>query len=132
MSTDALQLAAELGQNDAHRRQAAAERLATMAEEAAPAAVVLVSASGDEDDVVREWAVSALEGMGPPPESALPELVTLLDAEHSDVIYWAATLLGRLEDRAADASAALSAAAAKVENAAAKKRIAWALGKTQQ
>jgi hypothetical protein len=49
--------------------------------------------------------------------------------ENSDIGYWAATLLGRLEERAAPAVAALAAAISGPHEIAVQERAAWALGR---
>ncbi len=120
-------LEVELASSDAARRAAAAERLALLAEGAAEAAVALAQAAGDEEEIVREWAVAALEACGPPPAGAREALVALLDSPSLDVAYWAATLLGRLGQLAAVADRALARSAADSPHAAVRRRAAWAL-----
>ena len=120
-------LEVELASSDASRRVAAAERLALLAEGAAGAAVALAEAADDEEEMVREWAVAALEACGPPPAEAREALMALLDSPSLDVAFWAATLLGRLGQLAAVADRALARSAADSPHAAVRRRAAWAL-----
>ena len=128
-ASDANALAAQLGSADPGVRGAAAERLARMGEDAAPAAAVLVRACGDVDEHVREHAVAALEDLGPPPADVIRQLIDLV--AHSDplVAYWATTLLGRAGEDAASAVPALAACLSSSADLAVKQRAAWALGK---
>ena len=73
-------LVARLGSDDPNVRGAAAERLASMGEDAAPAAAPLVRACGDAEEQVREQAVAALEDLGPPPAEAISQLIKLVPA----------------------------------------------------
>lgn len=107
----------------------AAEALARMGEEARPAAVALVAACGDVDSEVRDWATAALEGMGPPSSDNLKPLIDLLHIDNPLVAYWAATLLGRLEDAAADAVDALVKSMRESTATEVRQRSAWALGR---
>ena len=118
-----------LSSDDSAKRAEAAEELSQMGEDARPAAVALVRAAGDQAEEVVEWAVSALEEMGPPEPSDLSNLAKLLADQNSDVGYWAATLLGRLETNAADAVEQLMAALNGSKSPAVQERAAWALGK---
>lgn len=122
-------LAAGLAAADADARAQAAERLAQAAEAAAPAALPLVRACGDEDQRVREWAVAALEGMGPPPPGTLAGLTSLVGHTVPLVGYWAATLLGRAGEDGAVAVDALAACVASGGDASVRQRAAWALGR---
>ena len=54
-------LVVELRCEDAAQRAVAAEQLCQEGDGARPAAVALVQAAADSSEVVREWAVSALE-----------------------------------------------------------------------
>lgn len=114
---------------DPAKRLEAAEQLMQMAEEAAPAAVALVRAAGDENEEVREAAVGALEGLGPPPAELLPELTALLRDSQPDRAYWAVTLLGRLEAAAAPAVPDLVQVLGPPAPIEVRQRAAWALGK---
>lgn len=126
---DPCRLGAQLGSADADTRAEAAERLAQAAEAAAPATLPLVRACGDDDERVREWAVSALEGIGPPPAEALEGLTALVGNTVPLVGYWAATLLGRAGQDGAVAVAALAACVASGGAASVRQRAAWALGR---
>lgn len=121
-------LAAKLSSPRADERADAAERLCQAGETAAPAAVPLVRACGDADDRVREWAVAALEGLGPPPPEAIADLTTLARKSVPLAAYWAITLLGRAGQAAESAADALAECLASGDAAVAQ-RAAWALGK---
>ena len=128
-SLDVGELSRQLGSTDAEQRATAAELLSRAGEEAAPAAVPLVTACGDADERVREWAVAALEDLGPPPTDSTAPLMKLVSVSDPLTAYWATTLLGRLGQ---DAAAAVSVLAACVDSAAdlsVRQRAAWALGK---
>jgi HEAT repeat protein len=90
--------------------------------------VSLVKACADAVEEVRESVVAALEELGPAPPSDVPALVSLLASPHSDVGYWAATLLGRLGPDAATAVPALTATLSGSAHLAVRQRAAWALG----
>lgn len=122
------QLIETLKSGDAEQRLGAAEQLVSLGTEATSAASALVQACGDESPEVREAAIGALEAIESPPAAAVPELMTLLDSSHSDIGYWAATLLGRI---GCDSKAAVSALAKVLERSphlAVRERTAWALG----
>ena len=129
MAASIAELIAALSSADAAARCEAAEGLARHGEEAGPAAAALARAAGDEDETVREAAVWALEELGPPPLDQLDQLAGLLSSAEADTAYWAATLLGRLEDHAAAAVPALSQALAPSVALPVRERAAWALGK---
>jgi HEAT repeat protein len=122
------ELSLELAAFDVVRRVAAAERLARLAEGAAGVAVALVTATGDEEESVREWAVAALEACGPPPACCCDELILLLDSPSLDVAYWAA-LLGRLGQATDATTSALARSVADSPHSAVRRRAAWALKK---
>jgi len=122
------QLVAGLSASDANTRAQSAEQLAQIGPDAQPAAVALVLACGDEEEEVRQWATSALEGMGPPEASDVGQLVSFLQGRSPDVGYWAATLLGRLKSEAAAAVEALARAVAESPHLSVRQRAAWALG----
>ena len=128
-SLDAAALGNQLASTDAAQRTKAAELLSRAGEAAAPAAVPLVQACGDGDESIREWAVAALEDLGPPPSSAIGSLTELVKNSDPLVAYWAVTLLGRSGQ---DAAAAVKVLAACIESSAdlsVRQRAAWALGK---
>ncbi len=128
MSAEVEALIQSLSSNDAEARQAAAERLAQLGPDAQAAAVPLVEACGSDDESLREFATAALEELGPPLPSEVAKLSALVSQESLDVAYWAATLLGRLQDHAASAADALAAALDQHPEASVKQRAAWALG----
>jgi len=102
-------LVADLNSDNRAHRVRAAEEFSRLGSEAAPAAVALVEACGDESEEVREYVMAALEELGPPGREAIEPLVALLPHPTADTGYWAATLLGRLERHAAPAVPALVA-----------------------
>lgn len=122
-------LLAALAAPSAPARAAAAEALCRTGVDARPAALALVKACGDADDQVREWAVAALEDLGPPPAGTIADLTPLVADRHPLVAYWATTLLGRSGQAAAAATAALAARLDSGGDAAVAQRAAWALGK---
>jgi HEAT repeat protein len=128
MAHDLADLIANLAATDANTRAAAAESLGQMATDAAPAAVALVEVCRDADDRVREWAVAALEDLGPPPEAAVAKLTLLVGDKNPLAGYWAATLLGRCGEGAASAVDALAKAVDSGADLAVRERAAWALG----
>jgi HEAT repeat protein len=117
-----------LGAADVEQRRQACAALASQQETARSAAISLVNATGDADEQVREWAAAALEKLGIPHESDLAALTDLLKADHPDVGYWSATLLGRLKSVAAPAVEPLAAALADPYPRIVQERAAWALG----
>ncbi len=131
MAAELAELITELFDPDSRRRIHAAEQIARLGADARPAAVNLVKACGDEVEEVREHVTAALEELGPPrPEDSFL-LPTLLHNPSPDVGYWAATLLGRLKQDAADAVPGLAAVVAGVAgplDMIVRQRAAWALG----
>ena len=129
MNAKISQCVTELQSSDSAVRAAAAERLCLLESEAQAAAVDLARAVVDPSEEVVEFAVAALESVGPPRAADVDELIGLLGNGEPDVAYWAATLLGRLGGEAATAATALASAA---ENHAAdhvRQRAAWAVKK---
>jgi HEAT repeat protein len=126
---DIATLAARLADTDADARADAAERLCRAGDEARTAAVPLVRACGDANDSVRDWAVAALEELGPPPAADIATLTTLAGERHALVAYWAVTLLGRSGKDAAAATPVLAACLTQAPDPAVTERAAWALGK---
>lgn len=129
MAQDIKALTAGLQSEDVAMRIDAAERVASLGEAAAALAIPLVKALGDADETVRELVTSALEDCGAPASSEIEPLKQLLANQNADIAYWAATLLGRLGDKAGHASEALHTAAAKHASPVVRKRAAWALEK---
>lgn len=121
-------LVARLSGPDADDRADAAEALCRAGEGAASAAPALVSACGDADDRVREWAAAALEELGPPSEGQRVELISLAASPHPLVAYWAVTLLGRGE-ASADAVPVLIDRLGAGGPLEVRQRACWALGK---
>ena len=128
VSADVAALLEQLASTDAERRADAAEKLSRAGEAAATAATQLVRACGDADERVREWAVAALEDLGPPPSDAIAPLAKLVAAPDPLVAYWATTLLGRSGQDAATAVAALVACLDSQAEISVRQRAAWALG----
>lgn len=120
---------AKLSAADAATRADAAERLCRAGLDAVPAAVPLVKACGDADDQVRDWAVAALEELGPPPPDTIGDLTALVGGGNALVAYWATTLLGRSGQAAAAATDALAIAVDAAVDPAVAERAAWALGR---
>jgi HEAT repeat protein len=122
-------LARRLAAGEADERAAAAEALCHMGAEAAPAVLALVTACGDDDERVREWAVAALEEIGPPPAAAIPGLVVAAESTLPLAAYWAITLLGRAQEAAGAAVAVLADRVERAGDVAVRERAAWALGR---
>ena len=114
MNPNIAELVEELRSPNAAQRIDAAERLMQLGPQARAAGPALVAATGDSDDIVREAAVGALDELGPPEPAAIAQLVTLLDSESPEIIYWSATLLGRLEAVAAPVGAPVGTREAEV------------------
>jgi HEAT repeat protein len=119
---------AELRSPDQAIRAAAAENLCHAGAEAAGAAIDLLIACGDEE-AVSNWAVAALEDLGPPELEALEPLSDLVSSPNPLIAYWATTLLGRLGPPAATSQDAIADALLKSKDLAVQERCAWALGK---
>jgi HEAT repeat protein len=117
-----------LESTNADDRAAAAEKLCQMGESAATAVIPLVRACGDADERVREWAVGALEELGPPPDDVIATLAKLATGSVPLAAYWAVTLLGRAGQAAASTASVLADCLVSDEAAVAQ-RAAWALGK---
>ena len=126
---DVAGLSKQLASTDPEQRAAAAEQLSQAGEHAAAAAVPLVAACGDADDRVREFAVAALEDLGPPLAADIPTLIKLVDSPDPLAAYWAITLLGRSGKNAAEAVAVLVACVESSADLSVRQRAAWALGK---
>lgn len=118
----------QLADANVEQRRSAAELCARDGAMAQAAVVSLVLACGDSDESVRQWASAAMEELGPPVPGNASALANLLQNESADVAYWAATLLGRLQAKAANAVAPLAQALAGHSAPAVRQRAAWALG----
>lgn len=119
----------ELNSRDVQRRATAAEELATCGEDIRAAAVSLARCAGEPREEVREWAVSALEEMGPPAADDRTVLCDLLQSPAEDTAYWAATLLGRLGAAGEAAVGTLVSVVDQHPSLTVKQRACWAIGK---
>ena len=118
-----------LDSNDTAVRIQAAERLAGLGPDAAPAACGLVRNVGDVNESLAEWSCAALETLGPPPRAMLDDLLTLAGSPNPDVAYWAVTLIGRLEIEARPAVRTLARLVRSTDHDAVRQRATWALGR---
>jgi HEAT repeat protein len=116
-----------LQDSDQDVRANAAEALSLLGPEAALAAVELVAACADHE-VVREYAVAALEGMGAPLDESIAGLMGLLSHQDSLVLYWAVTLLGRVRESRDEIEKAVAIVARDSSDLAVRQRAVWALG----
>jgi HEAT repeat protein len=121
-------LAAELVSGTTETRRAAAIAVSQLGQEAQAAAIALATAAADPDEAVREFAVSALEDLGPPQLSDLDALAGLTANAPPDAAYWAATLVGRAGADAALGVAGLVAALETRREPEVRERLVWALG----
>ena len=124
---DVTTLIANLSSDERSVRAEAAEQLSRCGD-AKSAAAALVSAAGDSDERVREWATAALEELGSPHAADVARLTELLIASAADSRYWAATLIGRLGPAASTAVPALVSALENDSETSVRERAAWALG----
>ncbi|MHB8900162.1 MAG: HEAT repeat domain-containing protein [Thermoguttaceae bacterium] len=132
MDQELSRLTDALGQPCEIARAEAAEKLSRLEPtRVRGAALALVEASADRSEAVREAAVSALEGMGPPDVGLLDGLIRLLGDPQPDPAYWAATLIGRLGPEAAAAGPALVAVIEASPHPQVRRRSAWALDKVR-
>jgi len=118
----------ELADGDAVIRAAAAEQIAQHASSAQAAATALVAASGDADEMVAQWSVAALEGIGAPRASDRERISKFLLSSHENPAFWAATLLGRMGEEAAPAVDALTRTLQHSPHTSVRQRTVWALG----
>ena len=98
------ELISRLNSEDATIRQQAAEQLSQLGPDAAPASVAIVQKLESADDVTKELLIAAIEESGPPPVDSVSKLAQLCHSGHEETAYWAITLLGRLESKAAKAA----------------------------
>ena len=105
----------------------AAEELAGLGEESQGAATALVDASRSDDAEVCQWAVAALEQMGPPRAEDVDKLISQVDGVNELADYWAVTLLGRLGPQAASAAQCLGQTLEHSSYPGVCQRAAWAL-----
>lgn len=118
----------DLRSPDLATRAAAAERLAQMGSDAAEAAVELLTACGDEAEVC-EWAVAALEELGPPPVEMIDSIAKLASSNDPLTAYWALTLLGRSGSDANHCQDQVAATLTASADLSVQERAAWCLGK---
>ena len=123
----AMMLADDLISGDDTQRAAAAQMLAALGADAAPAAIALVTRASDH--AAGEWCVAALEELGPPHSDDLASLEMHLESPNETSAYWAATLIGRLGPTAATAVTALEKTATSSAPLSVRERAIWALGK---
>jgi HEAT repeat protein len=128
MNADVPALVRTLETGEVAAQREAAAKLARLESAAQAAAVALVGACASPDEQVRDWAVAALEGLGPPSPSDVARLSKLVGQASLDSAYWAATLLGRLQSQAAAAVPALAEALENHAEMPVRERAAWALG----
>ncbi|KAA5541742.1 hypothetical protein FYK55_16070 [Roseiconus nitratireducens] len=114
---------------DVEQRVAAAEALSTMGESAGEAAVELVTACGDEEPRVREYAVVSLESLGVPPPETLDALTDRIKDDSPLVAYWAVTLLGRSGPAGKPRQNEIAAVLDSDADLSVRERAAWALEK---
>ncbi|MEX1042010.1 MAG: HEAT repeat domain-containing protein [Pirellulaceae bacterium] len=126
---DASQAITQLMSPEVPLRIEAAEYLGKHPEMVSSAIIPLCRAVVDEEEQVGQWATSALEDCGRPPVEERDALVELLTDRQDDVVYWAATLLGRLENDAQPVVPQLAQLATDHESANVRQRALWALGK---
>lgn len=85
--------------------------------------------AGSSHDEVRMWAAEALESSIQPKREEVLQLIQLLEqAADGEICYWAATMLGRLGQESAVATAALANCLQHSMYLPARERAAWALG----
>ena len=120
----------QLQQSDVEQQLHAAEALCAMGEEASPAALTLIDLLASEDERLCEAATAALESCGPPPAAMTGDLAMRLTADNASCAFWAATLLGRQENQAANAANSLASVVAdSAAPSEVRQKAAWALSK---
>lgn len=118
----------ELQNSNVEIRATAAENLCLAGSDSVAAAVDLVVACGDVEDV-QNWAAAALEDIGAPPVDSVDALESLVSSSDPLVSYWAVTLLGRLGVDASRSQIILGKAVSDSPHPSVQERAAWALGK---
>lgn len=125
---EASQAVQSLGGANLEERRKAAEACAKDPGIAMAAIVPLCRCCSDSDEQVSQWSAAALEELGPPAVDELDSLVELTTSTESTA-YWAVTLIGRLESKAAPAAKHL---AGLIENektpVEVRNRAIWAIG----
>ena len=118
----------DLRSPDLATRAAAAERLAQMGSDAADATIELLHACGDEAEVC-DWAVAALEELGPPPVEMIESIAPLVSSNAPITAYWALTLLGRSGPNANHCQDQVAATLTASADSSVQEKAAWCLGK---
>lgn len=111
-------------------RATAAEHLAQQGTAAAYAASELTAACGDTEQI-SDWAVAALEQLGPPPSCVIDSLATMAQSKKMLTAYWAVTLLGRAGPDAALHQQVLVTLLQDSKDMAVQEKAAWSLGRMQ-
>lgn len=125
---EASQAVQALGATNSEERQKAAEACAKDPSLAMAAIVPLCRCCSDSDDQVSQWSQAALEELGPPAADELDALVELTTSAESTA-YWAVTLIGRLEAKAAPAVGNLVELIEKEDTPVeVRNRSIWAIG----
>ena len=125
---DVKQLIEQLGSSDLSQQRDAAQSLLNH-DQCAEGAVELVRTISCDDELLVESANGVLETIETITAPQAAELAKLLADENSNVVYWAATLLGRNPEIAASHIVALVDALDCSESGSAKEKVVWALGK---
>lgn len=129
MLDDLSSLISQLHSNDSSIRASAAESICHLGADALPATIALVEACADKNSDVREWAVAALEDIGPPSTASIPHLTLMIGDTDPLVEYWVITLLGRCRENAMNAVPDLIASIDSKKDLAVRQRALWALCK---
>jgi HEAT repeat protein len=91
-------------------------------------AVTVTRLAGSSDDEVRMWAAEALETVIRPTAEDVRSLAEMLGtADDGEIVYWAATLLGRLAGQAEAAVDALESCVRTSHYLPAREQATWAL-----
>lgn len=93
----------------------------------------LMALLNGQDESAQSFATEALENCGPPGVNELPFLLKQLESTSSTTIYWASTLLGRMNatgniDRRPIQSALCKVAVNEALDLSARERAVWAIG----
>jgi HEAT repeat protein len=124
------QLFDQLRSLDVTERRLATEKLTAQDVNLQPWATTIVQAAGDADDQVRAWAADTLETLGSPKLGDLPGLMQLLTiSQEGEILYWAATLIGRLGPTAHRATEILTNTVRLSPYLPVRERAVWALGR---
>lgn len=111
-------------------RLSAVEHAARHPEQAGACAAALARCAADANESIAINAAEALEMLGPPPSSVLPELLQQLTPQsEGEMAYWTVTLIGRLGPQASNAAATLAHVLEASPYLPVRERAAWALGR---